>query len=56
VVGLMRRVNMKNKTQYRKNPVKKNMDKFHKPATHIDKKKEERKDPPREREPWTQRP
>ena len=36
---------MKNKTQYRKNPVKKNMDKFHKPSTHIDKKKEEKKNP-----------
>ena len=29
----------------KKDPVKKNMDKFHKPATHIDKKKEEKKDP-----------
>ncbi len=47
---------MRNKTQYRKNPVKKNMDKYHKPATHIDRKKQEKKDPPREREPWFQRP
>lgn len=38
---------MKNKTQYRKNPVKKNMDKFHKPVTHIDKNKEEKKNPPK---------
>ena len=38
---------MKNKSQYRKNPVKKNMDKFHKPVTHIDKKKEEKKNPPK---------
>ena len=29
----------------RKDPVKKNMDKFHKPSTHIDKKKEEKKNP-----------
>ena len=27
----------------KKNPVKKNMDKLHKPATHIDKKKESKK-------------
>ena len=34
---------MKNKTQYRKNPVKRNMDKYHKPDTHTDKKKESKK-------------
>lgn len=34
---------MKNKTQYRKNPVKRNMDKYHKPDTHMDKKKESKK-------------
>ena len=32
------------------------MDKFHNPVTHIDKKKEEKKDPPRGREPWDNRP
>ena len=31
----------------KKNPVKKNMDKFHKPSTHIDKKKESKKNPPK---------
>jgi len=29
----------------RSNPVKKNMDKLHKPVTHVDKKKEEKKNP-----------
>ena len=40
-------------------PVKKNMDKFHKPSTHVDKKKESKKNPPKEdrfREPWHNRP
>ena len=46
---------MKNKTQYRKNPVKKNMDKFHNPVTHIDKKKEEKKNP-LNKEEWYDRP
>lgn len=39
-------------------PVKKNMDKFHKPSTHPDKKKESKKNPPKEdrfREPWHNR-
>tara|TARA_Y100000389_G_scaffold138241_1_gene135949 strand:- start:951 stop:1157 length:207 start_codon:yes stop_codon:yes gene_type:complete len=39
----------------KKDPVKKNMDKFHKPATHIDKKKEEKKNPPF-RKDWHERP
>lgn len=39
----------------KKDPVKKNMDKFHKPATHIDKKKEEKKDPIF-RKDWHERP
>jgi hypothetical protein len=50
---------MKNITQFRKNPVKKNMDKFHSPDTHIDKKKEEKKNPTetiRGRENWYERP
>ncbi len=50
---------MKNVTQFRKNPVKKNMDKFHRPDTHIDKKKEEKKNPTetiRGRENWYERP
>lgn len=36
-------------------PVKKNMDKFHRPSTHIDKKKEEKKNP-RFRKEWYERP
>ena len=50
---------MTNITQFRKNPVKKNMDKFHSPDTHIDKKKEEKKNPTetiRGRENWYERP
>lgn len=42
----------------RKDPVKKNMDKLHKPVTHPDKKKESKKNPPKEdryREPWHNR-
>tara|TARA_R100000541_G_scaffold58105_1_gene68949 strand:- start:478 stop:624 length:147 start_codon:yes stop_codon:yes gene_type:complete len=42
-------------------PVKKNMDKFHKPVTHVDKKKEEKKNPSehehiRFRKNWYERP
>lgn len=39
----------------RKDPVKKNMDKLHKPVTHLDKKKEEKKNPPF-RKNWYERP
>ena len=40
-------------------PVKKNMDKLHKPVTHVDKKKEEKKNPSehvRFRKNWYERP
>ena len=39
----------------KKDPVKKNMDKFHKPSTHIEKKKESKKNPPFRKE-WYERP
>jgi hypothetical protein len=39
-----------------KNPVKKNMDQLHKPDTHQDKKKEQKKTACRKREPWWDRP
>ena len=40
----------------KKNPVKKNMDEIHKPATHQDKKKEANKTECRQREAWWERP
>lgn len=39
----------------RTDPVKKNMDKIHKPSTHPDKKKESKKNPPF-RKNWYERP
>lgn len=39
----------------KKNPVKKNMDNLHRPATHEDKKKQENKTASRKREPWWDR-